>query len=91
MIEVFGAVVSGGGTLTVHVWLAGVGSVLPAASVARTSKVWDPFARLEYDAGEMQAPQAPASSRHWNVEPSSLEVNEKLAVATVSGRVEVPR
>jgi hypothetical protein len=46
---VFGAVVSGGGggTSTVQVRLAGVESRLPAASVARTSNVCDPFARFE--------------------------------------------
>src|SRR5215208_1252822 len=33
---------------TFHLRLAGVGSVLPAASVAFTSKVWVPFARLLY-------------------------------------------
>ena len=34
-----GAVVS-----TVHVYVAGLGSVLPATSVARTERVWLPFA-----------------------------------------------
>jgi hypothetical protein len=29
----------------VQVRVAGVGSTLPAASVARTEKVWDPLAR----------------------------------------------
>jgi len=38
-------VVSGGVVSTVQVWLAGVGSVLPAGSVARTWKVWLPSAR----------------------------------------------
>jgi hypothetical protein len=38
-------VVSGGVTSTVQEWVAGVGSVFPARSVARTSKVWDPSAR----------------------------------------------
>jgi hypothetical protein len=46
VIVVFGAVVSGGGTSTVQVRLAGDPSVLPAASVARTENVCDPFARL---------------------------------------------
>ena len=40
VIVVFGAAVS-----TVQVKEAGVGSVLPAASVARTSKVCEPSAR----------------------------------------------
>jgi hypothetical protein len=78
-IVVSGAVVSGGGTFTVHVRLAGEASVLPAASVARTSNVCDPFARFEYAFGDVQAAQAPASMRHWKVEPLSVDVNEKLA------------
>jgi hypothetical protein len=40
VIDVFGAAVS-----TVHAKLAGEASVLPAASLARTSKVWAPSAR----------------------------------------------
>ena len=40
-IVVAGAIVS-----TVQLWLAGVGSTLPAASPARTWKVWLPSARL---------------------------------------------
>ena len=40
-------VVSGADRSTVHVTLAGVGSVLPAASVARTSKVCGPSSRGE--------------------------------------------
>jgi len=32
----------------------------------------------------VQAPQAPASSRHWNVEPVSVEVNVKLAEPLVT-------
>jgi hypothetical protein len=39
-IEVSGGVVSGGG-VTVQLWEAGVGSVLPAASRARTEKLWE--------------------------------------------------
>ncbi len=46
-IVVSGAVVSGGGTSTVQVRAAGVASVFPAASVARTSNVCDPLARFE--------------------------------------------
>ena len=42
MVVEDGAIVS-----IVHVYWAGVGSVLPAASVARTSKVWLPSERPE--------------------------------------------
>ena len=43
-IAVSGGVVSGGGAgaTTVHVCVAGVASVLPLVSVARTLKVWLP-------------------------------------------------
>jgi hypothetical protein len=48
LIAVSGAVVSGGGgTATVHVRVAGEASVLPAASVARTSNVCEPLASPE--------------------------------------------
>ena len=40
-------VVSGAVVSTVHVRVAGVASTLPAASTARTRKVWAPFARFE--------------------------------------------
>ena len=42
VIDVSGAVVS-----TVHVYVFGAASALPAASVAWTSKVWAPSAREE--------------------------------------------
>ena len=47
VIVVSGAVVSGGGTATVQVRVAGDASVLPAASLARTSNVCDALARPE--------------------------------------------
>ena len=40
---------------TVKVRVAGVGSMLPAASVARTEKVWEPSARCGVVIGELQA------------------------------------
>jgi hypothetical protein len=43
-IVVSGAVVSGGGWI-VQLWLAGEASTLPAASLARTSKLCAPTAR----------------------------------------------
>ncbi len=33
----------------------------------------------------MQAPQLPASSLHWNVDPASVDVNEKEAVLALVG------
>jgi len=78
---VFGAVRS-----TVQVSLAGEASVLPAASIARTSNVWLPSARAgETVYGLLQADQLPPSTRHWNVEPDSDELKEKLGVASFDG------
>src|SRR5215208_8476981 len=65
---------------TFHLRLAGVGSVLPAASVAFTSKVWVPLAKPVYVVGDTQGLVA-ASSLHWKVEFGSEE--EKVNVATL--------
>ena len=51
-IVVSGGVVSA--TATVHVRAAGVLSMFPAASIARTRKVWLPAASAEYPFGEVQ-------------------------------------
>src|SRR5918995_7230578 len=66
---------------TFHLRLAGVGSVLPAASVAFTSKVWVPFARLLYVLGEGHGLKAPLSREHSKEEPASEE--EKVNVASL--------
>src|SRR5947207_4814638 len=67
--------VSGAVRSTVQVWVAGEASVLPAASVARTSKVWLPsLSAGERVSGEVQAVQLPLSIRHSKVEPLSLEL-----------------
>src|SRR5215212_7232545 len=75
-----GAIVS-----IVHVRLAGVLSVLPIASVARTWKVCDPFVNPEYAFGEVQALKAAPSRLQVKVEPVSVAVKLKLAavLATV--------
>jgi hypothetical protein len=52
---------------------AGVGSVLPAASVARTEKVWLPSVRDDALYGLEHDPNAPPSTRHWNVADSVAE------------------
>jgi hypothetical protein len=54
---------------------AGVGSVLPTTSVARTSKLCLPWESFEWVFGELQAAQAPESRRHSKLEPASLELN----------------
>jgi hypothetical protein len=78
VIVVFGAVRS-----ITQVKLAGDGSVLLAASVARTSKVCVPAAKPVKFRGLVQAANAAVSNRHWNVLPASFDVNEKLAVVAV--------
>ena len=79
MMVVVGATVS-----TVKVACAGVASVLPAASVARTSKVWEPSFSDAVVCGEVQLPQPPGplpSRRHSKLEPDSEELNAKSGVA----------
>jgi len=72
-------VVSGAIVSTVHAKLAGVESVFPAASVARTSKVWLVSLRPVYTCGEVHEENVPPSSRHSKVAPASLELNVKVA------------
>src|SRR5919107_3282389 len=59
--------------------MAGVASVLRAASVALTEKEWEPLAKPVYFLGEVQALKAALSSLHWKVELASEE--EKVNVA----------
>ena len=82
-----GDVITGAAGATVstfQVWLAGVASVLPARSVARTSKVCGPSASAPSVCGEVQAPQAPPSTRHSKVEPGSSLLNVKVGVVSSS-------
>jgi hypothetical protein len=67
-------VVSGAVVSTVIARLAGLMSVLPAAYVARTSKVWAPSVSAAVVCGEVQAAKGAASTRHWKLEPGSLEI-----------------
>jgi hypothetical protein len=66
---------------TVHWWVAGVGSVLPAGSVARTWKSCRPGASPVYGRGEVHAVKGAPSRAHSNVDPVSLA--EKMNVAVV--------
>jgi hypothetical protein len=61
-----------------HVAAAGVPSVLPARSVARTSKVCTPSASGGKVVGLRQGSNAPPSSRHAKVLPPSEEENENV-------------
>ncbi len=63
---------------TVQVRVAWVGSVLPAASVAHNSKVWEPLTKPVYLVGDTQALKA-ASSLHSEIAFGS---EEKVNVAS---------
>ena len=79
-IVVFGAVRS-----IVHVEDAGNASVLPAASVARTSNVWLPSPSAAVVCGLVHGAQLLLSTRHSNVEPVSLELKANVGVASFDG------
>src|SRR5918996_1377403 len=66
-------VVCGAAVSTVIARLAGLVSVLPAASVARTSNVCAPSASAAVVCGDVQAANTAASTRHWKLAPASLE------------------
>ena len=89
-IVVLGGVVSAGGWI-VQVWVAGVASVLPAGSVARTRKVCAPRARPVRSRGLVQAANGAASSEHSNVEPASVAEKAKVALVlcVVAGGADV--
>ena len=74
-------VVLGGVVSTTQERVAGVGSTLPAASMALTPNVCELSLRLEYARGDVQAEYATPSRLHSNVDPASLE--EKLTLAEV--------
>jgi hypothetical protein len=71
-------VVSGGG-VTLQLWLAGLRSTLPAASLARTRSWCTPTASPVYSGGDGQVPKVPPSREHSKVEPVSLDENVKVA------------
>ena len=55
-------------------------SSLPAASIARTSNVWDPSVCVGGVFGEEQSFQGPLSTRHSKVESGSVEWNSNVGV-----------
>lgn len=76
-----GAVVSGGLTVvvaggagTTNARVAGLGSVAPFASVARTAKVWLPGVRPLKERGEPHEANAPPSSEHAKADDGSSEL-----------------
>ena len=81
-------VVSGAAVSTVNERVAGVASTLPAWSVARTEKVWAPWASaggVWAAPGPLQAAKAPESMLHWKVEFASLEEKPKVGVESLVG------
>ena len=66
---------------TVQVMLAGVGSMFFAGSIARTWKVWLPFAKPVYFFGLVQAANAAPFRLHWKALPAPVAVKLKLALA----------
>ena len=78
-------VVSGSSVSTVKLFSAGVGSVLPAWSVAWTAKVCGPSANGPVLAGLEQEVNTAPSTEHSKVEPPSLEENSKVGEASLVG------
>src|SRR5690349_10913147 len=68
---------------TVNVAAAAVGSVFPAASVARTSNVCGPSVSCVVVYGDEQLWNGAASTRHARVEPDSLEANANVGVESL--------
>lgn len=86
LVGVVGAVgVAGGGcgSSSVHVATAGVGSTLPATSLAVTASLWAPSGRSVYDVGEVHGCAARPSSEQLKVALSEA-VNVNVAVIDVS-------
>ena len=81
----FSEIVVFGGKLTRHVYSAGLPSMLPIGSIARTLKLWMPSVRPAYGGsiGTSHSVQAELSSEHSNVESISLAVKVKFAVVAV--------
>src|ERR687895_555323 len=72
-----------GGAATLHSYLAGVGSKLPAASLARISMTCLPRWRSDHWSGEVQELYAVPSSAHWKVScPARLSEPANSNVAT---------
>src|SRR5437660_10806295 len=70
--------VSGGVASIVQEYDAGLGSMLPAMSTARTWNVCAPSATPEYVFGLGQEANAPPSRLHSKVEPGSVAESPKL-------------
>ena len=69
----------GGVVSTVQMRLAGVASIPPKPSKARTAKVCEPSVRLLKLAGEAQVLKTAPSKLHSNVAPAKVDEKLKLA------------
>ncbi len=70
----------------VNVRVAGLGSTLPSASIARTAKVWVPAGSGAVVVnGDEQGVHGPRSIRHSNREPASSETNVNVGVGSSVG------
>src|SRR5215216_4159806 len=78
VIVVFGGVAS-----TANERLAAVASAFPAGSIARTWNECGPSPSEAVVLGEEQFANAAPSTRHWNVDPGSFDLNPKLGVLSV--------
>jgi uncharacterized cupredoxin-like copper-binding protein len=76
-------VVSGGCVSTVQLRVAGVGSTFPTPSMARTSKVCAPSVSPVIVYGLLQLTNDPVFSRHWNVEPVSVELKVNVTLVAL--------
>ena len=75
---------------TLKLRAAAVGSVLAAASVARTSKLWEPSESgaevgVWVAPGPLQGPKAAESKRQAKLDPASEEWKEKLGAGLLVG------
>jgi hypothetical protein len=80
----FAAIVTAGAVMSI-VHVEDALPVLPAGSVAVTLNVWLPAARPLYVTPLEQGAAVPVSSWQTKVEPSLLEVKEKVAPVTLVG------
>ncbi len=73
--------ISGAAVSTLQVRSAGVGSALPAPSRLRARRTCSPSPSSSRSTVGVQASQSPESSRHSNVEPASVDVRVRRALA----------
>jgi hypothetical protein len=82
-------VVSGAMVSTLHACVAGVGSVLPVASIALTSKVWEPSSSGPNVSPLVQAANGAPSTEHSKVAVLSGDENVNVGVGSLDGLVGV--